>query len=275
MQRGHVVIGATVIGLAGLLAFDQVQFGNPFALRNDNAPRVLAAGTSAAGKVAGAQSATGVAVPNQYGSVQVRVSAKDGRIVAVDAIELPYGDPESAGISDRTAPILQQQAIDAQSADIAGVSGATYTSDGYRQSLQSALDQLGLAAADAAAAPDAATSAETAPEATTTESAPVETVPPATAGDVQRAVGDAVPNQYGNVQVKVTIRNGRLTRVTFLDLPYGDPTSQSISDQVAPVLAQQAIDAQSANIAGISGATYTSDAYRQSLQSALDRLGIG
>ena len=73
MQRGHVVIGATVIGLAGLLAFDQVQFGNPFALRNDNATRVLAAGTSAAGKVAGAQSATGVAVPNQYGSVQVPI----------------------------------------------------------------------------------------------------------------------------------------------------------------------------------------------------------
>ena len=274
MARHHVVIGATVIGLAGLLAFDQVQFGNPFALRNDNAPRVLAAGTTAATKVAGAMTATGTAVPNQYGTVQVRVQAKDGRIVAVEALQLPYGDPESAGISDQSAPILQQQAIDAQSADIAGVSGATYTSDGYRQSLQSALDQLGIGTGGAQAAP--ATTDEQVAPLTTEQSEPTTTEQQEapTTGGVQRAVGDAVPNQYGTVQVRATVRDGRLTRITFLDLPYGDPTSQSISDQVAPLLAQQAIDAQSADVAGVSGATYTSDGYRQSLQSALDQLGF-
>ena len=82
-------------------------------------------------------------------------------------------------------------------------------------------------------------------------------------------------NPYGSVQVRATVKAGRLTDVRFLQLPSGDPTSQSISDQVAPVLAQQAIAAQSANVAGVSGATYTSDAYRQSLQSALDALGFG
>lgn len=275
MNRSRIVIGATVVGLAGLLAFDQVQFGNPFALRNDNAPRALAAGTTAAAKVAGATSATGAAVPNQYGSVQVRVQAKDGRIVAVEALQLPYGDPESSSISDRSAPVLQQQAIDAQSADIAGVSGATYTSDGYRQSLQSALDQLGLGTGSAQAAP-ATTEQQAAPTASTEQAAPpatTEQAAPATGG-TQRAVGDAIPNQYGTVQVRATVRDGKLTRITFLDLPYGDPTSQSISDQAAPILAQQAIDAQSADVAGVSGATYTSDGYRQSLQSALDQLGF-
>jgi uncharacterized protein with FMN-binding domain len=274
MQRGHVVIGATVIGLAGLLAFDQVQFGNPFALRNDNAPRVLAAGTSAATKVAGARSATGVAVPNQYGSVQVRVSVKDGRIVSVNAVELPYGDPESAGISDRSAPILAQQAIDVQSADIAGLSGATYTSDGYRQSLQSALDQLGFAST-AGAASVAPTTEQTLPDAApeTVPTAPTEPeVTPGT-GDGS-ATGDPVPNRWGTVQVEATVEDGRLTRITFLDLPYADGTSQAISDNAAAILTQQAIDAQSAQVDGVSGATYTSDGYRRSLQSALDQLGF-
>lgn len=277
MQRGYVVIGATVIGLAGLLAFDQVQFGNPLALRNDNAPRALVAGTSAAQKVAGARAATGVAVPNQYGDVQVRVAVKDGRIVAVDAIALPYGDPESAGISDRSAPILAQQAIDAQSADIAGLSGATYTSDGYRQSLQSALDQLGFAGATSTAPAPAepATTEQLVPEAEP-EPAPAAPAEPEAAPQSGNgtAIGDAVPNRWGTVQVKATVKDGRLARITFLDLPYGDPTSQSISDGAAPILAQQAIDAQSAQVDGVSGATYTSDSYRQSLQSALDQLGF-
>ena len=120
-----------------------------------------------------------------------------------------------------------------------------------------------------AAAP---TTTEAAP-ATTDQTQPTQTQP--VKEKRRRAVGAVVPNPYGAVQVRVTARGGAITGITFLQLPYGDPTSQSISDQVAPVLAQQALDAQSANVAGVSGATYTSDAYRQSLQSALDKLGIG
>ena len=119
----------------------------------------------------------------------------------------------------------------------------------------------------------AAATTEAAPA--TTEQAPVQSQTQPAKEKRRRAVGDAVANPYGAVQVRVTARGGTVTGITFLQLPYGDPTSQSISDQVAPVLAQQALDAQSANVAGVSGATYTSDAYRQSLQSALDKLGIG
>ena len=176
MNRGVLVLGATVLGLAGLMAFDQHQFGSPFALH----------------------------------------SASSG-------LKLPAGKAFSAGTS--------------------GTGAETVPAD-TGQTPQDSKQQQGSTQQQAA---------------------------PAT---VKRAIGDSVPNPYGSVQVKVTVKAGKLTRVTFLDLPYGDPTSQSISDQVAPTLAQQAIDAQSANIAGVSGATYTSDGYRQSLQSALDQLGF-
>lgn len=119
------------------------------------------------------------------------------------------------------------------------------------------------------------TTSDQAVPATTQNAAPTATQQAAPPPTIKRAVGVSFSNPYGNVQVKVTINGGSITRVAAVDLPYGDPTSQSISDQVAPMLAQQAIDAQSANISGVSGATYTSDAYRQSLQSALDKLNFG
>ena len=97
---------------------------------------------------------------------------------------------------------------------------------------------------------------------------------PAPAAGSQRALGASVSNPYGNVQVRVTVKDGAITRVTAVELPYADGTSQSISDQVGPLLAQQASAAQSGQIDGVTGATYTSDAYRQSLQSALDQLGF-
>lgn len=86
--------------------------------------------------------------------------------------------------------------------------------------------------------------------------------------------GDAVFVRYGNVQVKVTVKKGTITKVVAVDLPTGDGRSSEISRQVAPMLAQQALTAQSASIDGVSGATFTSYGYQQSLQSALDKLGL-
>jgi uncharacterized protein with FMN-binding domain len=90
------------------------------------------------------QSVTGTTVNTQFGPVQVSVTASAGDITDVQALALPSGDPRSAQISDYAGPQLRQQALAAQSANIDGVAGASYTSDGYRQSLQSALDQLGI-----------------------------------------------------------------------------------------------------------------------------------
>jgi hypothetical protein len=88
------------------------------------------------------------------------------------------------------------------------------------------------------------------------------------------ATGQSVFDGYGNVQVKVTVANGKITNVTALQLPNGDPRSAQISSYVGPTLIQQAMAAQSAHINGVSGATYTSQAFAQSLQSALGQLGM-
>ncbi len=74
---------------------------------------------------------------------------------------------------------------------------------------------------------------------------------------------------YGLVQVKVVISNGKISDVKFLDYPHDRRTSQEINNQVMPWLTQEAIQAQSANVDLISGATLTSEAFVNSLQAAL------
>ena len=83
--------------------------------------------------------------------------------------------------------------------------------------------------------------------------------------------GTAIQTRYGVVQVQVTIANGKLTGVTTLQAPSGNPHSSSISAAAAPVLASEALTAQSATIDTVSGATFTSQGYAASLQSALDQ----
>lgn len=85
-------------------------------------------------------------------------------------------------------------------------------------------------------------------------------------GTYTGSVADAF---YGNVQVKVTVQSGKVTQVNFLDYPHDRSTSVSINSYATPLLAQQAVQAQSANVDGVSGASATSEAFRQSLASAL------
>ena len=86
--------------------------------------------------------------------------------------------------------------------------------------------------------------------------------------------GPVVSTRWGAVQVEITVENGQLADVAALQLPDGDRRSASISSQVEPTLRSQALSAQSAAIDGVSGATYTSDAYGRSLQAALDTAGL-
>lgn len=74
---------------------------------------------------------------------------------------------------------------------------------------------------------------------------------------------------YGTVQVKATIQGGKLTDVQFLSYPSDRRTSQQINSQAMPILTQEAIQAQSANVQAVTGATFTSQAFVQSLQTAL------
>ena len=85
--------------------------------------------------------------------------------------------------------------------------------------------------------------------------------------------GSEAQTRYGPVQVRVTLKNGRITDVTAVTVPQDNPRDQQISGYAIPQLTREAITAQSAQIDTVSGATYTSDGYRQSLQSALDSAG--
>lgn len=85
-----------------------------------------------------------------------------------------------------------------------------------------------------------------------------------------RFTGATIPTRYGDVQVAVVISGGTLSDVTPLQLPSGDGHSRRIAQVAEPILREEALTAQSANIDLLSGATYTSEAYAESLQSALD-----
>ncbi|MFF3502667.1 FMN-binding protein [Streptomyces sp. NPDC003247] len=85
--------------------------------------------------------------------------------------------------------------------------------------------------------------------------------------------GDSAQTRWGPVQVRVTLQNGKLTDVTAVDYPTDNPRDQEINSYALPRLRTEALQAQSADIDTVSGATYTSDGYRRSLQSALDSAG--
>jgi uncharacterized protein with FMN-binding domain len=156
LRRSPIVLTATIAGTAGVLAF------HPHAPTVQTAPATTSpssksAGTSSpgggspgSGSGSSASSttvsgtATGDAVATQYGSAQVRVTVKDGEIVKIEALQLQGNDPRSQQISSSAEPILKQEALAKQSADIDAVSGASFTSASYKQSLQSALDKLGF-----------------------------------------------------------------------------------------------------------------------------------
>lgn len=85
--------------------------------------------------------------------------------------------------------------------------------------------------------------------------------------------GPEVQNPFGFVQVAIIVSGGKIVDVNAVSLPVGGHSGR-ISDFVAPILRSQALAAQSARIDGVSGATYTSQAYAMSLQGALDAVGI-
>jgi uncharacterized protein with FMN-binding domain len=98
--------------------------------------------SSSAGAVTGTKTVTGDSADTRYGPVQVKITAANGKITTVDAIDYPQNDPRDQEINSFAIPQLNQEALAADGASIDVVSGATYTSDGYVQSLQSALDKL-------------------------------------------------------------------------------------------------------------------------------------
>ncbi len=83
--------------------------------------------------------------------------------------------------------------------------------------------------------------------------------------------GSVVSTRFGNVQVQITVENGQITKSVVLQVPWNNQKDQQINARAVPTLNSEAVKAQSADIDMVSGATYTSEAYLQSLQSAIDR----
>lgn len=132
------------------------------------------------------------------------------------------------------------------------------------------LGTIPAAGSTAAASPAAASPAATAPSRGSTRSAA-----PSQPGGTRTATGPQVNYNWGVLSVTVTVSGTRITKVGIAALDDGgNPRSQFIDQQSIPILEQEALQAQSANIQGVSGASYTSAGFTQSLQAALQQLGI-
>ena len=142
MRRIVIATSTTITGLVLLLSY-------PTSLNRSSFPALGTAGTAGTGAAApstapaAGTTATfnGAAARTPYGPVQVRITVVGGKLTAVDAIQLPSGNSYDEQVNQYAIPILTQEAIAQQSAKVSMVSGATYTSGGYLESLQSALDQ--------------------------------------------------------------------------------------------------------------------------------------
>ena len=100
--------------------------------------------SSSSSSSSGTKTVTGSVASTQWGPVQVELTVSGGKITKVSVLQYPSGNPKDEEINDYALPILVQETTDQQSAGIDMVSGATVTSTGYIQSLQSAIDQAGL-----------------------------------------------------------------------------------------------------------------------------------
>ena len=164
MKTAPVVIAGTVIGLAGLFSFNSTAVKLSFgalppatAPPGSTAPATTTTAPAAGGSTpppttktttappTAARSATGAAMNYVFGILSVKVTVSGSTISNISIASInDGGNPRSAYIDQASIPLLEQQALSAQSATIQGVSGASYTTAGFDQSLQSALTKLGL-----------------------------------------------------------------------------------------------------------------------------------
>lgn len=169
MRPAPIVIAGTVVGLAGVLSFNstavKLSFGSlPAATAppGSTAPATTTTAPRAGGSApppttapaptttttaapSASHSATGAATNYSFGILSVKVTVSGTKITNISIASIDDGgNPRSAYIDQASIPLLEQQALSAQSANIQGVSGASYTTAGFEQSLQSALGKLGL-----------------------------------------------------------------------------------------------------------------------------------
>ncbi|WP_043495344.1 FMN-binding protein [Streptomyces viridosporus] len=251
VRRAVLATAATVSGIVLLLSLKPASDPGS-AAAGGAVPPAAAQSPQGGAQPIGNGTVTGDAARTQYGAVQVRITVSGGKITKAEAVQAPKGG-QSDRITSNAVPRLNQAAVTAGNAEIDAVSGATYTSTGYKKSLQSALDKARAAGSSGAS--------ESAGSGQGSGSAQARTV-----------TGDAAQTQYGAVQVRITVSGGKITKAEAVQAPEGGQ-SDRITSNAVPRLNQAAVTAGNAEIDAVSGATYTSAGYRQSLQSALDKAG--
>jgi uncharacterized protein with FMN-binding domain len=137
MKRVVLAIVSTVAALVLVLSFKthgQSAVATPPVVVRTTTPTTTTTTTSC----------TGDAVNTRYGPVQVQIGLKNGKVVSSEAVVYPMNDPRDQQINSYAIPALNSEAASNSSASIDMISGATFTSEGYIASLQSALDKAGL-----------------------------------------------------------------------------------------------------------------------------------
>lgn len=150
MKRAVVAAGITIVGLAWIVNYrvSPHSLGAIAALPPTPSPAnpgdTPSASPSPPSPAAVSGSFTGSDFPNRFGDVVVRVVISNGHITDLQAVQLPSDRARSAYISQVAGPMLRSEVLQAQSASIDIISGATYTSQSYAQSVESALQQAHL-----------------------------------------------------------------------------------------------------------------------------------
>ena len=156
MKRALLIAGGTVGGLGAVLMITPPNLSKTTLIAIDTpvpapsaTPTKSGASSTAAPTVAPAKpvggvtgSFTGSVANTRYGPVQVKITVENGKIVDAQAVQAPSGSNDR--YTQKAVPVLRQQTIAIQSANVQGVSGASFTSYGWYQSLASAISKAGL-----------------------------------------------------------------------------------------------------------------------------------
>ncbi|MDX6362216.1 MAG: hypothetical protein QOC85_1219 [Streptomyces sp.] len=148
IRRAVLAGAATVSGIVLLLTLKPASDPAAASAQGAPAPRPTAAGQESPQGGGSQQSSsqartvTGDVARTQYGPVQVRLTLSGTKVTRAEAVQAPSGG-QSTQVTGNAVPKLNQEAVTTGTADIDAVSGATYTSGGYKESLQSALDKAG------------------------------------------------------------------------------------------------------------------------------------
>ncbi len=245
MKRALLIVGGTVGGLGAVLAITPPQF------------------TSSQGiNVAGG----GIGNPSGNSAASAAPASTPATTASQSASATPTAQQSVAATKTAKA---KAKAVATKKA---AAKSATNNSSGSVTSAASQTPSSAPATQSATPAPVKTTPAP-APVKTTPAPAPVKTTPaPAKATSSGTFVGPVVNVSYGYVQVQITVSNGKITDATALQAPTG--RSDRFSSYAVPILRQQTLAAQSDQITGASGASYTSYGWYKSLQGALAKAGL-